>query len=424
MFKFIHAADIHLDSPLRGLERYDGAPVERIRLAARRALENLVQLALSERVAFVVIAGDLYDGDWRDYNTGLYLVSQMARLRDAEIPVFVIAGNHDAHNTMTRTLRLPGNVHLFAPDSAQTQVLERWGVAIHGQSYATSAIKEDLSRGYPAARKGLFNLGLLHTCYDGREGHEPYAPCTLDGLRGKSYDYWALGHIHKRELLHQAAPIVVFPGNVQGRHIRETGPKGCMLVTVREGHPRCQLEFRALDVLRWERVEYSAAKAESATTVLDEIGAALRRLHRQSDGRPLAVRVDVAGASPAHEPLMARRQHWINEIRALALDIDADTLWIEKVNLRTTPHLSALARGTDGPLGELTTLLDEWTQNQGAMQEVTRDLRELTELARKIPGEMQHGDECVRPADPAWLKGMLAQVGPLLTSRLLGREVG
>src|SRR5436190_9561279 len=111
MFKFLHAADIHLDSPPVGLERYDGAPVE-IRQATRRALENLVQLALDEQVAFVLIAGDLYDRDWRDYRTGLFFVNQMARLRQAKIPVFAIAGNHDAANKMTRTLRMQANVML------------------------------------------------------------------------------------------------------------------------------------------------------------------------------------------------------------------------------------------------------------------------------------------------------------------------
>src|SRR5215467_5830238 len=104
---FLHAADIHLDSPLKGLERYEHAPAERIRGATRRAFERLIELALERRVDFVLIAGDLYDGDWRDFNTGLYLVHQLGRLRDANIPVIVIAGNHDAANKMTRTLRLP-----------------------------------------------------------------------------------------------------------------------------------------------------------------------------------------------------------------------------------------------------------------------------------------------------------------------------
>src|SRR5262249_21567667 len=156
MFKFLHAADIHLDSPLQGLERYEGAPLEQIRQATRRALENLVRLALDEQVAFVLIAGDLYHGDWKDYNTGLFLVKQMNRLREANIPVFLIAGNHDAANKMTRTLRLPENVTLLSSEWPETCVLEDIGVAIHGQGFAAAAVTEDLSERYPHAKRGYF----------------------------------------------------------------------------------------------------------------------------------------------------------------------------------------------------------------------------------------------------------------------------
>src|SRR5262249_13962811 len=175
---FLHAADIHLDSPLRGLEQYEHAPAERIRGATRRAFERLIDLALERRVDFVLIAGDLYDGDWRDYNTGLYLARQLGRLRDAAIPVFVIAGNHDAANKMTRVLRLPGNVQLLSPAAPQTIRLDDLEVAIHGQSFAREAVTDNLVAGYPAAIPGWVNIGLLHTGLTGLEGHAPYAPCT------------------------------------------------------------------------------------------------------------------------------------------------------------------------------------------------------------------------------------------------------
>jgi DNA repair exonuclease SbcCD nuclease subunit len=231
LFRFIHAADLHLDSPLHGLDAYDGAPVEQIRGATRRALANLVELAETERAAFVLVAGDLYDGDWRDYNTGLYFVRQMSRLREAGTPVYIIAGNHDAASQITKSLRLPENVRMLSADRPESVVLEAEGVAIHGQSFATRAVTDDLSATYPVRLAGFFNVGLLHTCAEGREGHEPYAPCRIEALVAKGYDYWALGHIHKREILH-GDPWVVFCGNLQGRHIRETGAKGCSLVTV------------------------------------------------------------------------------------------------------------------------------------------------------------------------------------------------
>jgi exonuclease SbcD len=249
MFKFIHAADVHLDSPLRGLEQYEGAPVEEIRGASRRALENLVELAIAEQVAFVLFAGDLYDGDWKDYNTGLYFGRQMTKLREAGIRAFLLSGNHDAASQLTRHLRLPDNIKILSDQKPESVSLEDFGVMLHGQGFPRRVVTENLSAGYPKPVPHLFNIGLLHTSVDGREGHEPYAPCSLEGLLSKGYDYWALGHVHRREILHQD-PWVVFPGNIQGRHVRETGPKGCTVVTVRDGRV-LSVEHRDLNVLRW-----------------------------------------------------------------------------------------------------------------------------------------------------------------------------
>ena len=232
--KFIHAADLHLDSPLTGLERYEGVPIDAVRGATRRALENLVGLALDNDVAFVLIAGDVYDGDWPDYNTGLFFAQQMGRLREAGVWVVIASGNHDAQSQISKTLRLPDNVIVLSAARPQSVEFEEHGVVIHGQSFTTRSVTEDLSLKYPEARAGLLNVGLLHTSLNGRPGHEPYAPCTLDGLLAKGYDYWALGHVHSREVAHED-PWVVFPGNTQGRHARETGAKGCSLVTVADG---------------------------------------------------------------------------------------------------------------------------------------------------------------------------------------------
>ncbi|HEX6986053.1 MAG TPA: DNA repair exonuclease, partial [Planctomycetaceae bacterium] len=213
MFKFLHAADLHLDSPLRGLDRYDGAPVEAIRQATRRAVENLVDLAIAERVAFVLIAGDVYDGDWPDYNTGLFFARQMAKLREAGIAVYLLAGNHDAASVITRALTLPDNVAVFPTDAPGTLIHEGANVAIHGQGFRTRAVLDDLSANYPKATPGCFNIGLLHTAAAGCDGHDPYAPCTVEGLRNRGYDYWALGHIHLRQTLCDDGTFIAYSGN-------------------------------------------------------------------------------------------------------------------------------------------------------------------------------------------------------------------
>lgn len=406
MFKFMHAADIHLDSPLRGLERYDGTPVQEIRGATRRALENLVQTALDEEVAFLLIAGDLYDGDWRDYNTGLHFVAQMTRLREAGIRVFLIAGNHDAANRMTRSLRLPDNVTRFPASAPETAVLEEPGVAVHGQSFATADVRENLAQNYPAPVRGLFNIGLLHTCLDGREGHDPYAPCTVDGLRAKGYDYWALGHIHAREEV-SADPPIVFPGNLQGRHIRETGPKGCLMVTV-DGGLSVETEFRPLDVLRWERLRLDVGGFEDVDELLVTLAGRLGELRQRSDGLPLAVRVELAGACALHQRLLAERARWTNEIRSQAIDARGGTIWVEKVKIQTAPP-GASGDGEpvmEGPIGELQDLIGELRADPARWERLDAD---FSDILRKLPAELQ---QAAQPGDASWLRSLLDEARP------------
>ena len=267
--KFLHVADIHLDSPLRGLERYASAPVSQMRESTRQALREVVDLALRQEVTLVLIAGDLYDGDWKDYNTGLFFSAQMARLRDAGIKAFIISGNHDAASQLTKHLRPPENVQFLSTHEPETVLLEDIGVAIHGQGFARRSVVEDISVKYPMAAPGYFNIGMLHTSANGRPGHDTYAPCTVNGLLGKNYEYWALGHVHTREVLHED-PFIIFPGNIQGRHIRETGPKGCRLVTVEDGRA-ISAEHCDTAVLRWSVCAVDAAGGCDAETVIDRV---------------------------------------------------------------------------------------------------------------------------------------------------------
>jgi DNA repair exonuclease SbcCD nuclease subunit len=415
MFKFLHAADIHLDSPQKGLDRYEGAPVAECRAATRRALENLVDLAIAEKVAFVLIVGDLYDGDWTDYNTGLFFGRVMSRLRDGGIPVTMIRGNHDAANRMTKDLRLLDNIRVLSTEQAETVILEDCGVAVHGRSFPTRAVLDNLARAYPPRVPGLFNLGLLHTCVDGREGHEPYAPCSLSDLRAREYGYWALGHVHARETLHQDDPWIVFPGNLQGRHVREPGPKGCMLVTVDDAMTVAAIEPRWLDVVRWETCRVDATGAHDGDEVVHRFHQRLSRLLPACDGRLLAVRVEIHGACPAHAPLSARPAHWTSEVRQAALDAGSGRVWVEKVNLKTMPPGDpAVARG-DGPLTELTTCLDELSTDDARLRALGD--RALDDLKRKLPSELL--DEL---DGPERLRSLLDQVGPLLLERLLGQS--
>ncbi|MDF1556083.1 MAG: DNA repair exonuclease [Deferrisomatales bacterium] len=414
MFQFLHAADIHLDSPLVGLEGKSDAPLDELRGATREALENLVQLAISEEVAFVLLAGDLYDGSWKDYNTGLFFVRQMARLRAAQIPVFLISGNHDAASTIAKKLHLPDNVHAFSTRKAETRVLDNLGVAIHGQGFASRVVTDNLVLGFPPAETGLLNIGLLHSSLTGRPGHEPYAPCTVESLRNKGYQYWALGHVHTREVVAED-PWVVFPGNLQGRHARETGPKGCVLVTVEDGAIAGHT-FRALDVLRWTRCDVDAAGADDAAQVLERVRDALARQWVAADGRLLAARVTVKGVCAAHAALQRRRDHWVQEVRALAATVSPEGLWVEKVEFDTRPELDlAAAVDRDDALGGFLRRIRDGQADRVGLEGYAA---EFADLRHKLPSEYLD-TEGLDPSDPDALGAVLDSVRELLVAQLL-----
>lgn len=418
MFKFLHAADLHLDSPLVGLARYPGAPAEQLRAATRQALIALVDLAVKEAVSFALIAGDLYDGDWKDYNTGLFFAHQMSRLKNSGIRVYIAAGNHDAASQMTRTLRLPENVTIFPTRRPSTEVLDDLGVALHGQGFPTAVVTADLAAGYPLALPHLFNIGVLHTSVTGRPGHETYAPCTLEGLLSKGYHYWALGHVHQREVLHQD-PWVVFPGNLQGRHIRETGPKGCTLVMVDDGKVE-MVEQVDLDVIRWTLSQIDATSSETAAEVADKAGVSLKQELAQSGGRFLAVRLHITGACRAHEELARNPDYWINEIRALANDLGSGSIWLEKLVLETSTatSLEDLQAGC-GPLGSLLRGVRDLSLDEAQLADL---VQEFEQLRLKLPHELRSGPDNLALDRPEYLREALEEAKKYLLARLLARS--
>jgi len=346
-FRFLHAADLHLDSPLRGLDADGAAPAARIRAASREALANLVSLAVAERVDLVVISGDLYDGDWQDFRTGQALVAALGRLTRAGIRVAAIRGNHDAESVLTRNLRLPEGASLLSARAPETLRLEDLGVAIHGQSFATRDVQENLARDYPAPLGGLFNIGLLHTAATGRPNHAGYAPCTVEQLAGHGYDYWALGHIHEREVLLRE-PWIVFPGNLQGRHINEPGAKGATLVTVREGHV-AEVEHRALDTVRWRHLAVDCSGAADLDAALDRVREAMGGALDGAEGRLLALRLSLEGDCAAHRELAQDLAGTRERVRAVGLELaEEESFWIEGVRIGTRPLRApapAAARG-------------------------------------------------------------------------------
>jgi exonuclease SbcD len=383
--KFIHAADIHLDSPLVGLSAYQDAPADVLRLATRQAFENLVSEAIAEAVDFMVIAGDLYDGPWRDFNTGLYFVRQMGRLKAAGIPVYLLMGNHDAENDMTRRLVLPDNVHKFAANKAQTYKIDALRVALHGRSFKDAATTDNLAVHYPAALDGWFNIGVLHTALEGNSAHANYAPCSIAELQAKGYQYWALGHVHEHRIIDGPCTIA-FPGNLQGRHIRETGARGALLVQA-DGTQTTSVERLLVDVLRWQHLQVDVTGAATLQDAVVAVGRAMAALLDAPDSdRPCALRVSLHGSCAAHGELFGQEQQLREEVKAQALALDSARLWIEKVRLETTAPLDAAAiAARSDAVADLQQLLSGAGSDAALLEALQADLQPLL---NKLPKEV------------------------------------
>jgi DNA repair protein SbcD/Mre11 len=376
-FKFLHAADLHFDSPLRGLARYEGVPANEIRLATRKATERLVDLAIAEKVDFVILAGDLYDGDWEDYRTGLALQRALGRITRAGIPIYIISGNHDARSKITRSLPPLDGAHTFGIRNAESITVPGLDVVIHGQSYAKPDLRENIASRYPPAQTGSYNIGVLHTALNGRDGHEPYAPCTVEQLAAHGYDYWALGHVHNFEVVREA-PYIVYPGNVQGRNIREVGARGVVLVTVTD-QQTTPLHV-PVDVLRWERIVIDVSGAQGASEAQDCIRVGLRKAVFEID-RPVIARVLITGAKTdvglPRDPTGLRAA-----CMALADEVSAD-LWIEKVEMRMREAVATAP-------GERAEDLQCHAEAVVASGEAAKALQEeLAQFLEKLPPELQ-----------------------------------
>ncbi|TMW73399.1 metallophosphoesterase family protein [Alteribacter natronophilus] len=418
-FRFLHTADLHLDSPLKGLEKYDGAPVEALRGATREALENLVELAVQENVSFVLISGDIYDGDWKDYNTGLFFSAQMNRLSKAGIPVYLIRGNHDAASLITKELALPENVHEFPAGKAGTEKIEPLKTAIHGRGFLNRAETENLVHSYPEAVEGYLNIGLLHTSLTGREGHENYAPCSLEDLSRKGYDYWALGHIHLREVVREHGPAVVFPGNIQGRHIRESGSKGCTLVTVEDGAVE-SLEHRPLDVIRWFDVQADISELASEDHLLERIGTRITELYNENGGRFLAVRIHITGTGDLHETISVNRDHFVNNVRAKSMEAGGD-VWIEKVKFHTSASVDRGRFRADTPLGYVFEYLDSLEADPVETGEI---LEEIKDLYHALPSALKDKNGAFDPDSPSSFTSRKERIEDILLHKLSGKGEG
>ncbi|MHB2016498.1 MAG: metallophosphoesterase family protein [Candidatus Xenobia bacterium] len=409
--KFVHAADLHIDSPLLGLEQYEGAPRERIREATREAFRNVVRTCLVERAAFLVLAGDVFDGEWKDFNTAQFFVKELSRLGEAGCRVFLVRGNHDARSELTSRLRYPPHVREFSAADPETVCVDDLGVALHGMSFPRRDVTENLALRYPPRLEGYLNVGLLHTNAIGSSQHDPYAPCKVGDLVDKGYDYWALGHVHTAEILHRE-PWVVYPGNTQGRHVREPGAKGCVVVTVEGGEVRRVARVET-DVVRFSEVSVVLGPEDGKDEAFHRATEALALAREAADGRLAAVRLTLRGRCRGHAALLDH-DAVVAQVRADAMALGED-VWLEKVRIATDPPEShaRLAAG-EGLVAELLRQAAATAQDPAALALLSANLEDLQ---GKVGLELRRAG--LDLSSPQVLRELLGEAEALLVARLM-----
>lgn len=415
-FRFIHTADLHLDSPLTSLALRNAELGDLVRGATRKALERIVDLAIAEEVDAVIIAGDLYDGSQTSMATALFLMGQMRRLDTAGIRVFLIRGNHDAQSQITRELTFPPNVHVFdgrgKPVKAGALGNGR-EIHIHGVSFAQPHAPASLLPTYRGPVADAVNIGLMHTSLVGASSHDPYAPTSIADLSAHGFDYWALGHIHQRRV-HLEKPWIVMPGNPQGRDINEGGPKGVTLATVAEdGTITC--EEHGVAVAVFERLTLDLAGIDDWRGMLDRAEAVLARAREAATGAHLVARLTLAGATPLAWRLRRDEDLLLGELQNLAASLGE--CWIEAVELAVSLPLAA-SNVDAGPVTELSRLMHEDVVQSHAFREELRET--VTDLLRQLPKEARGLLAADETEEEALLSDLALQGSDAVLARLGG----
>ena len=401
--RFVHAADLHLDSPFRGIRNQAPAHVaDTLGSATFDAYRNIIDLCVREHVDALLVAGDIYDGADRSLRAQLRFVDGLARLDSDGIRSFICHGNHDPLDGWEARLDLPAGCIRFGREVEGFPVFpdEPERATVYGVSYPTREVRENLTPHFVGAGSGQgFKIGLLHANVGNNPDHDPYAPCSVSDLADTGLDYWALGHVHTRQTLRETGPAIVYPGNPQGRHPNEAGARGVYLVEV-DDHGVVRLDFRAMDVVRWETLSLDIGPLDTEQDLLNAVNDQAEDSLAEAQGRPVVARLEVTGRGALHR--------WLNsagtaeDIREQLNDNYANRgawLWCEGVRLGTaSPVDRELVALREDFVGDLARLAGEMRGSEDAVAELRRVLQPLysrREVRDFLEGFMSSDEELV-----------------------------
>lgn len=385
MIKLIHTADVHLDSPLQTLALRDPDLRDKVQCASRNAFTRIVEQAIEQQVTAILIAGDLFDGAARSAKTAAFLLTELARLDLAGIRVFYIKGNHDALNPLTGETSLPDNVHVF--DGTGDKVpLDGCDVWIHGVSFSDKTAEKSLLGKFSVPVPDAINIGMLHTSLNGSASHDVYAPCTVQELIDTGFNYWALGHIHKRQV-HCEEPWIVMPGIPQGRDIGEPGPQSATLITIEDG--RISTSVFPTSAIEFTTVTVDVTALADVSALHNVVKDALNELVGSLQSDDAVVRVHLQGQNTLRWHWLRDREQWVETVNLLCRQ--TGQLWLEKLVFAIDePSKSVVDKSALGELGGLmSTIRGEEAFSETAIALIDEVMSTLpaSERSKLLPNE-------------------------------------
>ena len=419
ILRFVHAADLHLDSPFTGLREIAPEISATLHRATFAAYENIISLCIEEKVDALLVAGDIFDSADRSLKAQLAFVDGLKRLDAVGIRSFICHGNHDPLDGWEARVDLPLSCHRFSALGETVPVFpgDPQRAVVHGVSYPQREVRESLIPRFGSVEPGPFHIGLLHANVGNNTQHDTYAPCSLSDLQSAGMDYWALGHVHTREVLISGSPTVIYPGNPQGRHPNEPGARGVYLVDVNEGK-EVNAEFIPVDVVRWDAIRLDIGGLQTEQQLLNAIDESMAERQAASEGRSLLVRLALAGRGELHQTLS--RPRFLADLLESINNNWAQHhpfVWCERIVDSTSPLFDREQRrqGVDF-LSDLLRLYDEARTDQGVMAEMRQLLGGIYEQGRPSPflkGNAPSDDE---------LRDMLTAAEALCLAELLEQE--
>jgi len=416
---FVHAADLHLDSPFAGISGIDQELGERLAKATFQAYEAVIELCMDEEVDFLLIAGDVYDSADKSLYAQVRFIEGLRKLETAGIQVFICHGNHDPLDGWSARLKWPGNVHIMRGDRAEVVEFKKEGETaafVVGMSYPTRHIMKNLVKNFPGKEENWpFTIGLLHCSVGSNPEHDPYAPCTLQDLRDLGYDYWALGHIHTPSIVCKEAPVVIYPGNPQGRHPGETGTRGCFFVEV-SSEGAISTRFVETDSVRWHIREISIEGLEKEGALVESLQNQLEDIRENSGGRSAICRLVLNGRGPLHRTL--REEGFLEDLLHLLREDEIrgrQFVWVERIEDETLfPVERELLLKREDFVGDLVKIVEGLKTDGKALDEFQEALSTLL--------NSRHGRKLIDRVDEEEMNALIQRAENILLDALLTEE--